>query len=92
MQEAFWHDKVHSEIIEQKMAFTIKTANDGQSSTTSGENYTAAGNMHAPDKARCLQWMKELWECIMTEIVKKSFRTCSISVMSTVLKTTKSTA
>ena len=46
----------------------------------SGEkSYTAAGNIRAPDKALCLQWVKQAWESVTTEVVK-SFRTCGISV------------
>ena len=47
----------------------------------SGEkSYTAAGNVRAPDKALCLQWVKQAWESVTTDIVKKSFRACGISV------------
>ena len=47
----------------------------------SGEkSYTAAGNVRAPDKALCLRLVKESWQCITTEVVRKSFRKCGISV------------
>ena len=42
--------------------------------------YTAAGNMHAPDKALYLRWVNEAWNSVMTEVVIKSFRVCGISV------------
>ena len=44
------------------------------------KSYTAHGNVHAPDKALCLQWVIESWECITADIVKKSFLSCGISV------------
>ena len=42
--------------------------------------YTAAGNVHAPGKVLCLQWVKECWEALPAEIVQKSFCVCEISV------------
>ena len=48
--------------------------------STGAKTYTAAGNVRAPSKALCLQWVKECWEALPTEIVKKSFRECGISV------------
>lgn len=44
------------------------------------KTYTAAGNVRAPSKLLCLQWVKESWNSISTEIIKKSFRSCGISV------------
>ena len=47
----------------------------------SGEkSYTPSGNMRAPDKLLCLQWVKEAWNSISEEVVKKSFVACGISV------------
>ena len=40
----------------------------------------AAGNMRAPDKLLCLQWVKKAWESIATEVIINSFKVCSISV------------
>ena len=47
---------------------------------TGPKTYTAAGNVRAPSKALCLQWVKECWEALPTETVKKSFRACGISM------------
>ena len=44
---------------------------------TGTKSYTAAGNMCAPSKALCLEWVRECWEELPTEIIKKS---CGISV------------
>jgi len=46
---------------------------------TGPKTYTAAGNVRAPSKALCLQWVKECWEALPTEIVQKSFCECGIS-------------
>ena len=47
----------------------------------SGEkSYTPAGNMRAPDKALCLRWVTEAWKSVTSEVVRKSFRVCGISV------------
>ena len=42
--------------------------------------YTAAGNMRAPSKALCLEWVRDCWEALPTELIQKSFRACRISV------------
>ena len=44
------------------------------------KSYTPAGNVHAPSKLLCLQWAKELWDYLSSELVKKSFVSCGISV------------
>ena len=36
--------------------------------------------MRAPSKALCLQWVKECWDGLSTDIILKSFRVCGISV------------
>ena len=40
----------------------------------------AAGNMRAPSKVLCLEWVKECWEALPIELIKKSFRACGVSV------------
>lgn len=40
------------------------------------KTYTAAGNVCAPSKFLCVQWVKEA----SSDIIKKSFRACGISV------------
>ena len=46
----------------------------------SGEkSYTSAGNVCAPDKALCLNWVKEAWQSVTTDVIKKSFLVCGIS-------------
>lgn len=40
----------------------------------------AAGNIRAPSKALCLEWVRECWEALSTKLIMKSFRTCGISV------------
>ena len=47
---------------------------------TGSKSYTAAGNMRAPSKALCLQWVRECWEALPTELIQKSFRACGISI------------
>ena len=47
---------------------------------TGPKTYTAAGNVRAPSKALCLQWVRECWEALPSEMVQKSFRACGISV------------
>ena len=47
----------------------------------SGEkSFTAAGNMKAPDKILCLQWVKKAWESVTREVIVNSFKSCGISV------------
>ena len=43
------------------------------------KSYTPTGNMRAPDKLLCLQWVKEAWKSVTTDIIVKSFRPCGIS-------------
>ena len=47
---------------------------------TGEKTYTPAGNMRAPSKALCLEWVRECWEALPTEVIRKSFRACGISV------------
>ena len=44
------------------------------------KSYTPTGNMRAPDKLLCLQWVKEAWKSVTTDIIVRSFRSCGISV------------
>ena len=46
---------------------------------TAEKSYTPAGNMRAPDKLVCLQWVKA-WKSVTTDVKVKSFRTCGITV------------
>ena len=47
----------------------------------SGEkSFTAGGNMKAPDKVLCLQWVKTAWATVSSEIIIRSFKNCGISV------------
>lgn len=43
------------------------------------KSYTPTGNMRALDKVLCLQWVKEAWKSITTDIIAKSFHLCGIS-------------
>ena len=47
---------------------------------TGSKSYTGAGNMRAPSKALCLQWVRECWEAILSRLIQKSFQACGISV------------
>ena len=47
---------------------------------TGEKSFTAAGNMRPPDKLLCLQWVKEAWNSVSTEVVVKSFKACGIAV------------
>ena len=44
------------------------------------KTYSKAGNVRAPSKLLCLQWVKESWDSITSDIIVKSFRACGISV------------
>ena len=44
------------------------------------KSFTAAGNLRAPEKLLCLQWVKEAWKSVSTEVIQKSFIVCGISV------------
>ena len=44
------------------------------------KTYTPAGNVRAPSKPLCLEWVKRAWESVTTDVVKKSFQACGISV------------
>ena len=44
------------------------------------KSYTAAGNMRAQSKAMCLEWVRDCWEALPTELIQNSFRACGISV------------
>lgn len=45
------------------------------------KSYTAAGNVRAPSKLLCLQWVKEAcMDTISSDIIKKWFRSCGISL------------
>ena len=47
----------------------------------SGEKtYTAGGNMRAPAKILCLQWVKKAWYSVTTAVILKSFEACGIRV------------
>ena len=47
---------------------------------SSGEkSFTAAGNMKAPDKLLCLEWVKKAWKIVTTEVIVNSFKLCGIS-------------
>lgn len=45
--------------------------------TSGDKTYTAAGNMRAPEKILCLQWVKESWNSLSTAVIMKS---CGLSV------------
>jgi hypothetical protein len=47
----------------------------------SGEHsFTSAGNMRAPTKMTCLEWVVKAWEAVTTEVIINSFKVCGISV------------
>ena len=47
---------------------------------SSGEkSYTVAGNIKAPDKLLCLEWVKQAWKTVTAEVVVNSFVACGIS-------------
>jgi len=52
----------------------------GEWTATGEKSYTQAGNICAPSKFQCLQWVKKAWESVSQDIVIKSFRCCGISV------------
>ena len=46
------------------------------------KSYTPSGNLRAPSKILCLQWVRRAWESVTKEVVCKSFKMCGISVNS----------
>ena len=44
------------------------------------KSHTPAGNICAPGKLLCLQWVKQAWDCVTKEVIIKSFEACGISV------------
>ena len=47
----------------------------------SGEmSFTPAGNMRAPSKLLCVQWVKEVWDSLSEDLIKNSFLACGISI------------
>jgi len=48
---------------------------------SSGEkSFTPAGNVRTPDKMLCLEWVKQAWSQVSSEVVVNSFKACGISV------------
>ena len=47
--------------------------------SSGNKSYTAAGNMRAPDKSLCLDWVKQAWSSVTTEVIVNSFLVCGIS-------------
>ena len=43
------------------------------------KSFTAAGNMKAPDKLLCLEWVKKARKTVTTEVIVNSFKVCGIS-------------
>ena len=37
---------------------------------------TAGGNMKAPEKLPCLQWVKKAWDSVSKEVMVNSFKVC----------------
>ena len=52
----------------------------GEWTATGEKSYTQAGNIHAPSKLQCVEWVKKAWESDSQDIVIESFRFCGISV------------
>ena len=47
----------------------------------SGEkSYTPAGNVRAPDKLLCVEWVKKAWCKVTSEVIMNSFKACGIAV------------
>ena len=38
-----------------------------------------SGNMKAPDKLLCLEWVKKAWNTVTADVIVNSFRACGIS-------------
>ena len=47
---------------------------------TGEKSLTPAGNMRAPDKALCFRWVKEAWNSMTSDMIRKSFHVYGISV------------
>ena len=52
----------------------------GEWMATGQKTYTCAGNIRAPSKRQCLEWVKKSWESVQVEAVIKSFRSCGIAM------------
>ena len=47
---------------------------------SSGEkSFTNSGNMKAPDKVTCVEWVKKAWSTVTADVIIKSFKACGIS-------------
>ena len=44
------------------------------------KSFTTAGNMRAPSKLLCLQWVKEAWESLSEDLIRNSFLACGIYI------------
>ena len=47
---------------------------------TGQKTYTHAGNVRAPSKLQCIEWVKKAWESVTAEVVINSFKSCGITV------------
>ena len=52
----------------------------GEWVATGQKSYTHAGNIRAPSKLQCLEWVKKAWDTVPIEVIVKSFRCCGITV------------
>ncbi len=47
---------------------------------SSGEkSFTSSGNLRAPDKVTCVEWVKKAWSTVTTDVIVNSFKACGIS-------------
>lgn len=49
-------------------------------SNNESKNYTRGGNLKAPPKSVLVEWVKEAWNSIPTELIKKSFKACALTI------------
>ena len=43
------------------------------------KSFTGSGNLKAPDKITCVQWVKKAWSTVSTDVIVKSSKACSIT-------------
>lgn len=58
----------------------MRSCYDTWLSEPSAQQFTKGGNMKAPSRSLLCEWVKSSWEAISSETIKKSFRTCAITL------------
>ena len=43
------------------------------------KSFTGSGNLKAPDKITCVQWVKKSWSTVSTDVIVESSKACGIT-------------